>query len=182
MSQVVDTSKVSEVIEDFKRVSSRAISCDDPAAFEQAEAQLTEIEGYVRELEQAMWADEATLTLDHLENGDALTATDRAVIRTFLVSDAAHYLNQERDFDDWVAELNRLISAMQSESDPVTRENIGELRGMLRDAMRLFPDMRHYVEERNRLARFDCAVEEPDAATRRTLAKIIREQLCSPTR
>ncbi|MGB0716983.1 MAG: hypothetical protein ACPGXK_13965 [Phycisphaerae bacterium] len=180
MAQVVDTSKIAEVIDRFTQDSERAMNGEDPVAYARVESQLCEIDGYVREVEQAMWAEDAAATLAHLEQGASLTDRDREVIRTFLMSDATNEGDQGQELADSVSELHRLIEALQDQSDVVTRDNIGDLRATLREAMRLFPEIRQHMAERDRIARFDCAVEDPDAATRRTLIKIMREQLCDP--
>ena len=50
------------------------------------------------------------------------------------------------------------------------------------DAMRLVPDIRNYLTERHRVERFDVAVDQLDEPTRKTLIRIIREQVDSPDR
>ncbi|MHC5108702.1 MAG: hypothetical protein ACYTHJ_02340 [Planctomycetota bacterium] len=182
MSSVVDTSQLSEVISSFSDAVEDALKGADTIACEQVESRLNEIDGYVREIQQAMWADEAECTMERLENGEPLNETDRDVIRTFLVSDAEHYLANENNFGDWVNEMRRLVADMQQRAANVSRDDIGSLRGIIKDAVRLFPDIRNFMEERKRVERCDLAVGDLDMATRRTLVKIIREQLYSPTR
>lgn len=180
--QTVDTSQLPEVIASFKEAAQAALSNEDCQSFEHIEKQLSEMEGYVRELQQAMWTEEAWETLRRLESDEPLTATDKQVIRTFLVSDAEHYLATENNFGDWTRELRRIMDELVRKSSMVSRENIGELRAIMMDAMRLVPDIRNYLTERHRVERFDVAVDHLDEPTRKMLIRIIREQVESPDR
>lgn len=178
----VDTSQLPEVMTAVNETAKNALSSESLVVFEQLEKHLSEVDGYVRELQQAMWADEADATLKRLECNEPLTPTDKEVIRTFVVSDAERYLAVENNYKDWIQEFKRLVAEMEKKARMVDRNNIGDLRGVLKDAMRVIPDIRNYLDERARVERFDLAVESLDQQTRNMLIRIIREQLLTPAR
>ena len=62
------------------------------------------------------------------------------------------------------------------------RNTIGDLRGVLKDAIRLVPDIRNYLEERQRVEKFEQALNSLDGPSRDMLARLIKEQLSSPKR
>ena len=179
---MVDTSQLSEVIDSLNQSTEDALSYESAEQFSRLEQELHEIEGYVRELQQAMWADEANATLQRLENGDPLTAVDKEVIRTFLVSDAEHYLVCENNYSDWIRELRRLMKDLAKRCHMIDRDSIADVRAVLKDAQRVVPDIRNYLEEKHRVERFDLAVDELDPQARNMLIRIVREQLYSPDR
>ncbi len=178
----VDTSQLSEVISSLGQSAECALNSGSAEEFSRFERELSEISGYVRELQQAMWADEAKATLDRLEGDEPLTPVDKDVIRTFLVSDAERYVALENNYGGWVRELRRLMSDLVKRCHMVDRETIGDVRAVLGDAMRLVPDIRNYVDQKQRVERFDLAVDKLDSQSRNMLIRIIREQLHSPDR
>ena len=56
------------------------------------------------------------------------------------------------------------------------------MRGILKDAIRLVPDIRNYADERQRVKKFGQAVDAVDDASRAILVRLIKEQLTSPKR
>lgn len=144
---------------------------------ERFEHQLSELNGLVRELQQGMWADAARDAVARLESNKPLTDADYEVIRIFMVADAEYYLAKESNYDQWLDELRQLIGEMATAATGVTRETIGELRGSLKDAMRLVPNIRYYFEEKQRISRFDAAVHSLDPASRKLMAEILRKQI-----
>ena len=105
-----------------------------------------------------------------------------AVIRTFLVADAESYLEHENNYGDWKRELTRLMDDLARRSNMVDRNTIGDMRGVLKDAIRLVPDIRNYLEERERVEKFDNALKTLDEASCDMLARLMKEQLRSQNR
>ena len=173
----VDTCQLTNVVDTLQQSAASALSTESAAEFERFERQLSDLAGLVRELQQAMWANEAQATLRRLERGEPLTETDTEVIRTFLVSDAEHYLAVENDFPQWLEELRRLMDDIRRRVENLDRTTIGELRGVLKDAIRLVPDIRNYLDEQQRVERCNVALHTFDKTSRAALARVLTEQL-----
>ena len=176
------TNLLTESIQHFKDQAEAMLSNPSAADFESLEKQLNELDAAAREVQQAMWSGEAQQTLRRLERGEPLTPADQDVIKAFLISDAEHYLAQENNFQDWTAELQRIAGELARRASMLNRESIGSLRGLLKDAVRLVPDIRNYFDERTRVSKFKSAMGSLDKASCQMLAKLLREQLSSAAR
>lgn len=178
----VDTNQLVQVVDSLRQSAAEAVAAGSADAFEQFERQLSQFDGACREVQQALWADEARTTIAHIENGDPLTPADHAVIRTFLISDAERYVAMENNYQDWTAELQRLLGEMTARAGRMDRESIADLRGVAKDAIRLVPSIRNYLDERQRIGRCSVALDTLDTDSRTLLARILREDLASPNR
>ena len=176
------TSKLAECIESLKEAGQSALDNPTVEDFIDIERQLSTIEAMIRESQQGMWASEAKATIKRLEKNHPLTEIDKDVIRAFIVSDAEHYLAQENNFHDWLREFRRLLDELARRAHVVDRHSIGDLRGVMKDAVRLAPDIRNYLEEQRRVDRFDLAQTDLETQSRAMLARILKEQLTSPSR
>ncbi|MEK6799012.1 MAG: hypothetical protein AABZ12_08620 [Planctomycetota bacterium] len=174
--------QLKETIQSLKDTARSALaneSVDDFSAFERY---LNEVEAYAREVQQAMWADEARATVRRLEKGEPLTPTDHDVIRAFLISDAQAYLAQENSFNDWIHELNRIVGVLDRQASAIDRNSVVQLRGVLKDAIRLVPDIRNYLTEKRRVEQFEGALSTLDKSSRELLHRVLTEQLRTPNR
>ena len=176
------TTELADCIATLKQAGERALTNPQVDDFLEIERYLGQLESMVRETQQSMWSREAKDTIRRLERQEPLTPQDHDVIRTFIVSDAEHYLDQENNFGDWLNEFRRLIDELGKRANAVDRESIGALRGVLKDANRLVPDIRNYLEEKQRVQKFDLTQGDLDPQTRELLARVLKEQLTSSNR
>ena len=176
------TSRLAESVETLKQAGELALQNPTVEDFMDIERRLSGLAAVIREVQQSMWAREAKATIRRLEKDEPLTATDRDVIRTFIVADAQHYIALENNFHDWLNEFRRLLGELDRRVNTADRDSIGDMRGVVKDAIRLVPDIRNYLEERKRLERFDLAQDTLDTQSRTMLARILKEQLSSPNR
>jgi len=178
----VDTDQLTETIESLQEAAKTALANESSEDFESFERYLSEVDGFVREMQQSAWADEAKATIRRLEKGDPLSAQDQALLRTFLISDAQAYLQEETNYGEWVRELQRLVGELSKRANTVTRDSIAELRGILKDAVRLVPDIRNYLDEKRRVEKFEGALTTLDKSSRDLLVRVLRESLRSEKR
>ena len=174
--------QLTEMIQELKTSADSALAGQNVKEFSEFERFVNEVDAMVRETQQAMWGSEAKAVIKKLERGDALTDPEREVIRTFLVSDAEHYLAHENNFGDWQLELKRLVNDIARRANTLDKHSIAALRGVIKDAVRLVPDIRNYLEERERVKKFDNALKGLDQPARDMLGQLMREQLKSPKR
>jgi hypothetical protein len=182
MMTTAATDQLTETIQNLKEVADSALANESPDELSDFEKYVNEVEAFVRETQQAMWANEAKTTISNLEKGQPLSPHDKDVIRAFLVSDAESYLEHENNYADWKREMQRLTDELVRRANVVDRNTIGDLRGVLKDAIRLVPDIRNYLEERQRINKFDEALDSPDPSSRAIIVRLMREQLRSDKR
>jgi hypothetical protein len=178
----VTTDQLTDTIQQLKEATEAALSQPGVSQFEALEKYLNEVDGFVRETQQAMWAAEARMTVRRLENGEPLNAQDHDVIRAFLISDAEHYVAIENDYNNWLSELKRLIKELDRRAKNVDRFSIADLRGILKDAIRLVPDIRNFLDEQQRISKFENASKQLDQTSRSMLCKLLNEQLRTANR
>ena len=179
---MVETDQLVETVQGLKEAAKNALANESAEDFEAFERYLNEVDAFVRETQQSLWANEAQATVRCLEKGDPLNEPDHDLIRAFLVSDADHYLALENNYNDWLKELKRLVDDLCKRVNTVKRDTIAYLRGVLKDAIRLVPDIRNYLDEKRRVEKFDQALVTLDNSSRDMLVRVLREQLRSPTR
>jgi hypothetical protein len=177
---MADVSQLTDTVETLQEAALAAIGEESPEQFEFVEQQINRLAATIREVQQEMWSAEVRTAIDHLEDDKPLTDEDMAVIRTFLVSDAEAYIARENNYEDWVGELSRLLKDIAQRVTGVSRETIPDLRGVLKDAIRLAPDIRNYLEEKQRIRQFDAAFKSLDKSSRQMMAGILQEQISSP--
>ncbi len=171
-----------ETIQNLQDSASAALKTEDVKSFVAFESFVNEVEAYVREVQQSMWADQAKATIRNLEKGVPPTEVDKDLIRTFLVCDAERYLKHENNYGDWKSELQRLMKEVTKRAGMIDQHSIGDLRGILKDAIRLVPDIRNYLEEQERVEKLSSALNELDPPACAMLARLLKEQLHSADR
>ena len=179
---MTDTDQLVEAVQGLKEAAKSALAQGSVDDFEAFERYLNEVDAYVRETQQSLWADEARATLRRLEKGDPLHDQDTDLIRAFLISDAERYLKHENNYDDWLKELKRLVDDLCKRVNTVDRDTIADVRGVLKDAIRLVPDIRNYLDEKRRVEKFEQALGTLDTSSREMLVRVLREQLRSHAR
>jgi hypothetical protein len=179
---LVQTDELIDTIEELVQASELALSTENVGQFTEFEKHVNEVDAYVREVQQGMWSDPAKTTIRNLERGEPLTPNDKELIETFLISDAEQYLKHENNYDDWKHELKRIMKEVKQRSRTVDQNTIGDLRGILKDAVRLVPDIRNYLDERGRVEKCKSALDNLNEPARKQLVNLLREQLSSPKR
>ena len=178
----MSTDQLSDTIQSLKDSADGAITQPTLIQFEAFETYVAQVESYVREVQQSMWSEEAIQTIHKLEKNEPLETCDLDLLRVFLISDAERYLALENNFTDWTNELSRLMEDLVRRVGSVDRHTIADLRGVLKDAMRLVPDIRNFLDEKQRVAKFENALNDLDATSRKMLIKLLSEQLASVKR
>jgi hypothetical protein len=175
-------SDVKEMVEGLAALVQAALREKTPESFETLEQQAGRFEGFIREVQQAQTSADAKKAVHRLQKGEPLSAEEQATLRALVVGDAEYYLRHENNLADWLAELERLTGEIQRLSGSEDEESLANLRGVVRDAVRLLPSIRAYMEEKRRLERFNSAMARLDADNRSLLVQLIKEMLESPTR
>lgn len=159
-----------------------ALSTRTAESFEMLERQVNRFDSSIREVQQARRATEARAAIGRLEGHEPLTEADRESIRTLVVGDAEAYIKHKNNLNDWLAELERLSTEMQAMAGRGDDEVIEDLRGVVKDAVRLLPNIRSYMEEKERLDHFNAALDKLDNSDRQLLAEVLRGMLAGSTR
>jgi hypothetical protein len=153
-----------------------------PAAdkFSEAGMALVKARNELREELQAMTYGAMKPIIAKLRKNQPLSAEEKELIRLWIVGDAAGFTKKESDFQAWLEEFRRLGQAIQVDRMPAALPDLLELHGNLEEAVRLAGDIQFFLEEKDRVARFEQAIQNLDAAEAELLAGILQEKLSSP--
>ena len=153
-------------------------------AFQQSAFGLGRQRTAIRETLQSITSDQILGVLERLAAGAQPSPEDLQLVRMWIVGDADSYLRQENNFQDWVAEFDRLKGVIgRYEGRPCSEAELLELKGILEDAVRVAHDIANYLEKRERVHQFEATVEAShawDGAAREALLRILRGKLESP--
>ena len=114
-----------------------------------------------------------------LQNGSPLTADELKTLRSLVVGDAEYYLKYDDDFDRSKSDLGKILDQIRrlqsSEFDP---ETLMHLRVLCREASSALAPTMHYLEQKDRVRRFEEHTRNPlDRDARRILAGIINRAM-----
>ena len=127
---------------------------------------------------QAQTSAEISTIIKKCVDDAELNDQEMALIRMWMVSDAAFYTEMENDYPDWIRELGRLVGELArlggAEKSP---DSLGKMSGVTRDAIRVIGAIAFYNDQRERVQRFDKNTATLDARQKLLLADLLRSKL-----
>jgi hypothetical protein len=164
-----------------------AAETEDPTAVERLEMELGDLRSLAREQMQERFQQDFLGLASKLEDNGSLDERDRGLLAVIITGAATLYLKNEDDVDAWRQEIRRLAGALEEIPDPDQDGASGlvaylQAQATVEEAMRVVPDLRVFLQEGERLKRFETATGSIDREERRYLARVIRDKLASPNR
>ncbi|MEX1298037.1 MAG: hypothetical protein AB1Z81_03455, partial [Desulfotignum sp.] len=151
-------------------------------AFQQAGSVLSQAKNMAREEAQKKSSPEIKKILNKLQSDEQISAEEIALIKAWIVGDASEYTKMENNFQDWVSEYERLQKSLASyENKDCSFKELLMLHGILEDATRVSYDIANFLENKERIRKFESAVGDGiDAREREILANVLIGKLQSP--
>ena len=163
------------------RIFSEAASYASADKFSEAGMNLVRARKAIREELQQMTAAAMQPIIAKLHQSQALSGEEKELVRLWIVGDAAAFTEKESDFREWLEEFKRLGEVIQAvDHMPTSRPEMQDLHGNLEEAVRLAADIQFFLEEKERVGRFEQAIQNLSAADADLLAGILQEKLSSP--
>ena len=170
-----------ESLADIGRVFSEAAASVTADKFSAAGMDLVQDRKAIREELQKLTAAAMQPIIAKLHQNQPLGSAEKDLVRLWIVGDAASFTKKESDFREWLAEFQRLGEAIRNvEQMPASLPEMLDLHGNLEEAVRLAGDIQFFLEEKERVGRFEQAVQNLSAADAELLAGILQEKLSSP--
>lgn len=121
------------------------------------------------------------IIISKLEKNTPPTPEDMQFIRLWLVGDAEAYSSRENDFNGWLTELNRLITAI-SQAAPQASDVRAAMaaQGTVIDALGLIPNMQRFLEALDRVKRFENSTRTLDGTTMLAIKNLLEGKIKSP--
>jgi hypothetical protein len=156
-----------------------------PDDIERLERSLRTLDSMCREAFQDSMRQTYEVLADKLERGDTLTDQEVAAVELLFTGEARFYLKTENNFDDWIAELTRLMEELRSvaKTELATIADLMHVQALCRDAMHVLPEVLYYLREKHRVELFRENVGgRVSRDSGRMLARMIRDLMASPSR
>jgi hypothetical protein len=114
-----------------------------------------------------------------LQNGSPLTADELKTLRSLIVGDADYYLKYDDDFDRSKSDLGKILDQIRGlQSNEFGPETLMHLRVLCREASSALAPTMHYLEQKDRVRRFEEHTRGPlDPDTGRELADIVKNMM-----
>jgi hypothetical protein len=168
-----------DMIAKAKSMTERCFSSDSPEECVMLDQTIREIDGVARRAIQQRMADDLLRIADKLDVGSRLNPEDEKSLELFAIGNAAHYVREENNVNDWKVEVRRLMNELQDHAS-IAESNLDRLlhlRALCRDAMGVLPELIHWMEEKDRITRFRDGANGQDPERGRTIARFIRDTL-----
>ena len=164
------------IFQSMKSVSGSS-SMDD---FARVSSELVQLKNKVREELQAATAEDVTKILKKLANQELLTPEERNLVELWIVGDAEGYTKMENNFGQWQEELRRLGGVLESYAGQASSpQTLVEVHGVLEDAIRLTADISYFLEKKERVERFQSAINNLTPEDAKFLASMLKSMMSS---
>jgi len=138
--------------------------------------------GIQQAIEQAT-AGAVAAIIGKLENNQPLTDAEKQTVKLWVVGDAEGYIKMENSFQDWLQEYRRLLEVIAAgEGQTGSVQELLEMHGVLENAIKVADAVAHYLEDRERVARFENAMTLMNAEDNKFIAGLLKSLLASPER
>jgi hypothetical protein len=141
-------------------------------------SELVQIRDKVREELQTSTNEDITRILNKLEKQELLTPEERNLVGFWLVGDAQGYIKMEDDFNEWQEEFRRLSGVLESYmGQSPSPQTLVEAHGVLEDAIRVAADISFFLEKKERVERFNAAINNLTPDDAKFIASMIQAML-----
>jgi hypothetical protein len=167
------------LIDQLKSIHAKA-TVADVGSFESLTDPIVSLTEALREGYQASIQSQVGGLIDKLGTDASLTSSELATIESFIVGDAEAYTRLENNFDEWVAELARLVGVLGGMSSSLQGSAWLDALGEVEDAHRVLNDICNYLQQKERVTRFRKTVADGLTPERRQMLIEILKELRAP--
>ncbi|HEY9073057.1 MAG TPA: hypothetical protein VIN67_02895, partial [Desulfobaccales bacterium] len=163
-----------ESLAEVSQIVRTAASSPSSDQFSQAGMALVKARDQVREELQKQSASTMKPIIQKLEKNQPLSLEEKDLVKLWIVGDAEGYTKKENDYVEWLEEFKRLGEVIgASASLPSSLAEILDFYGSLEDAVRVAADLQFFLEEKERVARFEQAIQNLSKEDAELLAGIL---------
>jgi CO dehydrogenase/acetyl-CoA synthase alpha subunit len=160
-----------------------ATAASSPSADElsQAGMELVKARNAIREELQKLTATAMKPIIQKLKKNEPLNPEEKDLVEMWIVGDAEGFTKKENEYREWLEEFTRLGRTIADQGMvPSALPEMLNLYGSLEDAVRLAGDLQFFLEEKERIGRFQQSIQNLGASDAELLANILHEKLTSP--
>ena len=170
-----------ESLAEVSRIIRSAASSPSSDQFSEAGMALVKARDQVREGLQQQSASAMKPIIQKLEKNQPLSLEEKDLVKLWIVGDAEGFTEKENDYQEWLEEFKRLGEVIGARAAlPSSLPEMLDFYGSLEDAVRVAADLQFFLEEQERAARFEQAIQNLSKDDAALLAGILKEKLNSP--
>jgi hypothetical protein len=180
---VTEPSGLQELISEAMTVAKRCLTTDSADDCDALDQLIHQIDGLARETLQSRLAADLERIARRLETGARPTREEESLIELVVIGTASRHVDTEYHVPQWKAELRRLLDELtDGANEPIDSDGLLKIRALCRNATDVLPELRHWMVDRERVARFREAAAEADPERSVALARYIRTILQADNR
>jgi hypothetical protein len=170
-----------ESLAGIAQIIANSVSSPSADTLSQAGMELVKARNAIREELQKLTAGAMKPIIHKLKKNEPLSPEEKGLVEMWIVGDAEGYTQMENDYHEWLEEFRRLGRVIGDQGMlPSALPEMLKLYGSLEDAVRLAADLQFFLEEKERVDRFQQAIQNLSASDAELLANILQEKLSSP--
>lgn len=171
---------VSGLVSQIKEVFAGAESAHNAEVYLKLVAVFNQAEKNLRETVQRVTKDEVSQIIKKLNSAKSLTNSEMDMAKLWIVGDAESYTKTENNFNDWIAEIKRVVDEIGKAGGlSAGVKEMMHLRALIMDAKRTALDIANFLEKKECVGRFEESTAELDPEERDLLAKMLKQSLTS---
>jgi hypothetical protein len=172
-----------EYLKGISRAMQQAQADNTSESFGYVATALVKSKNEIRQAIELATAEVVAAIIGKLENNQPLNEAEKQTVKLWVVGDAEGYVKMENNFQDWLAEYRRLLDTIADwEGKTGSVQELVEVHGVLEDAIKVADAVAHYLEDRERVARFENAINSLNAEDNKFIAGMLKSMLDSPDR
>jgi len=170
-----------ELLKSISQTMEEAHRKNSADAFSQLGYDLAKLKDQVREKIQEQTMGAINAIVRKLESNQPLTPEEKTFVRLWVVGDAEGYVRMEQTLKEWLAEYQRLVGLIKDYAQRSgSVQEMVELHGVLEDAVKVADNVAHFLEDKERIQRFDEAINNLSSADNKLIADFLKAKLVSP--
>jgi len=168
------------IIDKLQEDCQAALTSGTGSAYSRLSTILEELGGYFQDYMQGLTEDAIRDVIRTLRHGEELKQEDLNLLRLWIIDDAQRYIQGEYNFDEWQKTLRGLLSRISRykgrEADVATS---AELRGLIRETARSVADIFYYLQQKDRIVRFEQVSRDLGPKERSLLIGLLEQKIKS---
>jgi hypothetical protein len=170
-----------DYLKGVSQVMQQAQASNKSEQYGYAATELVKSKDKIREAIEQATSGTVVAIIPKLEKNQPLTEAEKQVVRLWVVGDAEGYLKMENNFKDWLEEYRRLMDVIAGyEGKAGSVQELVEVHGLLEDAIKVADAIAHFLDDKERVSRFDNAMTSLNAQDNKFIAGILKSMLTSP--
>ncbi len=169
-----------DYVKGMSQAMQQAAADNTAAAYSNAATELVKSKDRVRQAIEQATASALAAIIPKLDHNQPLTEAEKQIVKLWVVGDAEGYLEMENSYNDWLQEYRRLKDVIAGcETQAGSIDELVEIHGVLEDAIKVADAMAHYLDDKERVTRFENALNNLNAESNKFIANVLKSMLAS---